>query len=352
MGLQEEGTVTVVGFGPRAARYETGARFRGEVTTAPVDYEGDPLFGTGWVTDSNIQINGNTSFSIPLWAGGSVTAQATRVLASTGNFAHSGFIGGNPAPCTIHNQSGITCNRGQTPPVVPTFVFEDRLAELRDEAPAGCDYTVPNSSSETLSATLYRNATICLGQDSRLELSGAASNTYVLGPRSSSVNLRGSSTPSGGPDGVGLKVAAGTITFTNNPQFAGTNTFFSASNLLIPSASAATISDGLIGTLFGTENGIKVATNGGNDGGRVLNAVLWANGSVCKQGNGGLSFVGTVLAKGLSNTLDNPCTLGIYWNGGGGGTIAGVSNTNIPDSGGGTNNPFAAAGIRVLARRP
>ncbi len=351
-GFQEEGTVTVVGYGPRNARYETGARFRGEVTTVPVDYEGDPLFGTGWVTDSHIAINGNTSFSIPLWAGGNLVANSTRVLASVGNFAHSGFVGGSHATCRIHNQSGIQCNSGQTPPEVPTFVFEAQLAELRDEAPAGCAYTLADGASATVSATLYQNNTICIGENSSLTLTGAASNTYVLGPRTSSVDLRGSSTPYGGPDGVGLKVAAGTITYTNTPSFAGSNTFFSASNQLIPSASAATITGGIVATLFGSEGGIKIAVNGGNDGGRVLNAILWANGSVCKQGNGGLSFNGTVLAKGLNNTLGNPCELGIYWNGGGGGAIAGVSNTNIPNAGGSTNSPYAAAGIRVLARRP
>lgn len=351
-GLNEAGTVTVRGFGPRNAQYETGARFRGEVTTVPVEGESDPLFGTGWVTDSKIQINGNTSFSIPLWAGASLTANSTKVLGTVGNFANSGFVGGNPAGCTIHGHSAVTCNRGQTPPVVPLFVFEDRLAELTDQAPMPCSVTLANGEYRELSANSYQNATICLGENSSLRLTGTASNTYVLGPRTSSVDLRGSSTPYGGPDGVGIKVAAGTITFTNNPQLAGTNTLFSATNLLIPSASSAVISGGIVATLFGTEGGIKLAQNGGNDGGRVLNAILWANGSVCKQGNGGLSFTGTVLAKGLDNTLGNPCELGIYWNGGGGGSFTGVANADIPDTGGEGNNPFAAAGIRVLARRP
>ncbi len=184
-GINEGGTVTVIGFGPRQARYETGARFRGELTSIPVEYEGDPLFGTGWVTESAISINGNTSFSIPLWAGSTLVANATRVLASAGNFAHSGFVGAQPATCRIHNQSGVVCNSGQTPPEVPLFDFDAKYAELRDEAPAGCSYTLAANGGASLSATSYRNATICLNEGSSLTLTGSASNTYVLGPRSS-----------------------------------------------------------------------------------------------------------------------------------------------------------------------
>lgn len=350
-GLHEAGTVTVRGIGPRQARYETGARFRGEVTSVEVDSDADPLFGTGWVTDAEIQINGNTSFSIPLWAGESLTANATKVLGTVGNFANSGFIGATPANCTIHGKSAVTCNRGQTPPVVPTFNFEAGALDIRDEAPAGCNYTVAAGVTASLSASLHQNKTICLGENANLTLTGTASNTFVIGPRTSSVDLRASSLAYGGaPDGIGMKIAAGTIILGTNVDMAGSNTLFSAYDVLVDKIGAATFGTGTIGTLIATEQDVSFQSVKG-----TLNAIIWTNASVCKIGGGGLSFTGTILAGGNDLGSGHLCSGrndGIYWNGGGGGTFTGVSNSNIPDTGGDDNNPFAAAGIRVLARRP
>src|SRR5690606_15704024 len=105
-GIRRGGSITVVGLGPRNARYETGARFEGQLTPVQLPGEADPLFGTGWVTDSDITINGNTTFHIPLWAGGSIQANATRVLAGAGQFAHAGFVGGRAATCRIFSGGG------------------------------------------------------------------------------------------------------------------------------------------------------------------------------------------------------------------------------------------------------
>lgn len=364
-GLVRGGTVVVRGQGPRNASYETSARFQGQLSPLEVDREADPLFGTGWVTEASIAIKGNTTFQIPLWAGQSISAQATKVIASSGNFAHSGFVSsGSPAGCTIFSQGTkyVQCQSGQTPPSVPTFQFDSALAELADEA----DVEFPACSgpnvhtfltSQSVSASVYPpNATFCLGEGVTLTITGTATGLYVLGPRSSTVNVAMNSAPaSTDPEEetrarVGVKIAAGTITQdTGSYVLAGENTLFAANSIMYQNTGSAMTNPGVISTLIGTEGNIEFR---GNTSG-TLNAVIWANGSVCKTGGGGLNFGGTILAGGaFVPGLSANCSRGIYWNGGGGGQFTTITNTNIPDLDDDTTNVFAAAGIRVLAKRP
>src|SRR5690606_20013715 len=157
----------------------TGARFVGELTSLSVPGDADPLFGTGWVTDAAIEFNGASYFSIPLWAGQSVTGNATKVLAGSGNFAHSGFLDGRPATCKIHNHSDVSCDRGQTPPVVPDFDFEERYAAMAAQA-APCPAGGTIGSSATISAELHVNSTLCLGENVTVTLTGTARGLTVL----------------------------------------------------------------------------------------------------------------------------------------------------------------------------
>jgi hypothetical protein len=364
-GVVPGGVVVVRGQGPRGASYETSARFRGQLSSVEVDAEGDPLFGTGWVTNASIAIKGNTTFTIPLWAGQAISAQATKVIASAGNFAHSGFVSsGAEADCTIFSQGTkyVRCERGQDPPSVPTFSFDAGLAELADEAEVTFPVcSGPNvhtiTSSQTINAGTYANSTLCVAEGVTLTIIGTATGLYVLGPRSSTVRMEFDSTPaSTDPDldaddrrRVGVKIAAGTITQGSGSfVLGGENTLFSANLLNYQNTGAAMTNPGVISTLIGTEGSVVF---GGNTAG-TLNAVIWANGSVCKYGGGGLNFGGTILAGGTGDAPPAPCSRGIYWNGGGGGQFTTISNTNIPGLDDDSTNIFVAAGIRILAKRP
>lgn len=353
-GLEEFGLITVRGYGPRGGRYETGARFKGEVTPIPIDGEADPIFGTGWVTDAHISINGRTDFLIPLWAGQSLEASSTRVLASAGQFAHSGFIGAQPANCTIHSQhSAVTCTSGQQPPRVPRFVFEERLAEMTDDAVA-CTEVISSSTTINGNSPNYRNTAICLAEGVTVTLTGTASGLTVLGPRTASLIIDGDSQPFGGePDGIGIRAAVGTISMGSRSAYTlrGTNTLFTAASFNVSKLVAQQLPDGVVATLIGTERNVKI-DGGGPDQSGTLGAILWADGHVCKQGNGGLNFVGSMLVGGHGAHDGNPCEAGIYWNGGGGGWFAGVSNLDIPGGDDDDENRYAASGIRIVARRP
>lgn len=351
LGVSPGGVVTVEGTGPRSSLYETGARFVGELTPIEIDPTANPLFGTGWVTDSEIQLNGNTSFTIPLWAGEVLEGSSTKVLASSGNFAHSGFVGGQPATCTIHRHSGVNCTRGQQPPVVPVFDFDETQARWRADERPTCSVTYTSNATYAASVGLP-NQTVCLGPGVTLIVTGTATGLYVMGPRDSTVDLRSNTVPSGGqPDGVGIKVSAGQILLGNGDKdLQGANTLFSASDVEIRRLGASALGASTVSTLIATEGDISVENVRG-----TLYAALWTNGSVCKQGAGGLSFAGSILARGEDprpGTLCNNRNTGIYWNGGGGGSFTGVSNPDIPDASDDGNNPFAAAGIRIQARRP
>lgn len=353
-GLQEFGVITVRGFGPRGARYETGARFKGETTPIPIDPEADPLFGTGWVTDSKIEINGKTEFLIPLWAGQSLEASATRVLASAGQFAHSGFIGPSPATCKIQAQhSAVKCTSGQEPPKVPRFDFDERLAAMTADS-AACSQVIGSSTTINGNSPHYRNATICLAEGVTVTLTGTASGLTVLGPRSAHLIIDGGSQPFGGePDGIGIRAAVGTISFGSSRSYtlSGTNTLFMASGINVSKLIANQLAGGVVATLIGTERNVKI-DGGGNDQDGTLGATIWADGHVCKQGNGGLNFIGSMLVGGHGSPDGGPCQAGIYWNGGGGGWFAGVSNVDIPGADEDNENQYAASGIRILARRP
>lgn len=364
-GIIPGGVVVVSGQGQRGASYETSARFRGQLSPVEVEPEADPLFGTGWVTNASISIKGNTTFTIPLWAGQAISAQATKVIASAGNFAHSGFVAsGAEANCTIFSQGTkyVRCERGQDPPDVPAFDYDAGLAELAGEAEVAfptCSgpnvYTI--ATTQTINAGTFANATICLAEGVTLTITGTATGLYVLGPRSSTVHMAFGSTPaSTDPDldaddrrRVGVKIAAGTITQSSSSfVLAGENTVFSANSLNYQNTGSAMTNPGVISTLIATEGNVIF---GGNTAG-TLNAVIWANGSVCKYGGGGLNFGGTILAGGGGAAPPSPCTRGIYWNGGGGGQFTTISNSNIPDLDESTTNIFVAAGIRILAKRP
>jgi hypothetical protein len=356
-GFRPGGSITVVGYGPRNARYETGARFVGQLTPVQIPGEADPLFGTGWVTDAHITINGNTSFYIPLWAGGNITANATRVLAGAGQFAHAGFVGGKPAQCKIFSggPSGqyVRCDSGQEPPNVPEFNFDEQLAALQAERPV-CTATITTSGSVSASGYVA-GSTICLGEGVTVTITGTATDLYILGPRSATVIFDAKSQPVGGdPTKVGVKIAVGRITPGNNFNLSGTNTLYAAESILFHSTGYAvtgTSTDAgvIVRTLIGTEKGVHFK---GNTAGQ-LSSVIWANGHVCKSGGGGLDFAGTILARGQGPVdLENPCTEGIYWNGGGGGKVASVESPDIPSSDDDAEEIYAAAGIVVVARRP
>mgnify|MGYP007032565953 CR=1 FL=1 len=363
-GTVRAGTVTVRGAGPAGSQYETGARFQGELTPIDVPTEQDPVFGVGWVSRAEIRINGNTSFRIPLWAGNDLVGSSTKVLNNTSNFARSGWRPGLPrtpenrAACTIHAHSVVVCDRGTDPPEIPLFDFDAQLAAAYAErsvslpSMAGCTLNVPAGATPTINASLHTNGTICLGENANVTLTGVATNLYVLGPRSSRVDLRAGSTPPfGEANGRGLKLVVGTIRMGNgNADLSGMNTLFAANDVEIDKVGASALGTDTVQTLIATEGDVKFQSVRG-----TLYTVVWANGSVCKIGGGGLNFVGAILAIGSDprpGTLCNDRNLGIYWNGGGGGTFTGIANVDIPDTPPATASQFTASGIRILARRP
>jgi len=358
-GFRPGGSITIVGFGPRNARYETGARFLGQLTPVQIPGEADPLFGTGWVTDAHITIKGDTTFHIPLWAGGNIEAKATRVLAGAGQFAHAGFVRGRPATCKIFSGGGpsgqyVRCDSGQEPPNVPEFNFDEQLAELQAERPF-CTETI--TSNRPVSATSYpAGSVICLGEGVTLTVTGTATDLFILGPRSSTVIFNATSQPQGGdPTKIGVKVAVGRFVPGNSFSLNGTNTIFAAQTIKFENTGYAitgtsTAAGAIVRTVIGTEKGVHFK---GDTSGQ-LSSVIWANGHVCKSGGGGLDFAGTILARG-QGPLDfdiGACTEGIYWNGGGGGRVASVEQPDIPSSDEDAEETYAAAGIVVVARRP
>lgn len=367
------GVVTVEGTGPRNSSHMSSARFQGQVTPFDVVGEIDPIFGTGWVTDGSIQIKGGSTFYIPLWAGDDLWTSNTSVIDQGGNFAWAGGTGRNA--CKIQTGTGlVVCDSPRPRPTIPRFEFDAGLLELASERSATpveefdpngayCDVTL--SGTTNVDASLYTNQTICLEDGANVTITGTATGLYVLGSRSASVNIQANSSPSDSiadcdaaledgdsrnPNCVGLKVAVGTVSFTG-ASLTGVNTIYAANSLTDPelgSALAGSDAD-IVTNVIATERDIEFRGGDGTD----LAAVLWANGSVCKIGFGGMNFSGTILARGESNDMGAPCIRGIYWNGAGGAEFSAVSNPNLPeDEDGDPDQVFLSAGIRVLVKRP
>jgi hypothetical protein len=366
--VPQSGSVTVQGVGPLGAVYESSARFTGLRTPIELPPGTEPLFGVGFVTPEQITINGNARFEMSLWAGKGISGSATRVLDGAERSAKAGFrngVDGTPAECRLNTNSEVECVSGQTPPDPDPFDFDIGLAELLEER-YGEDATL-SSCAETFSgttivnATTYVGSTICLDENAVVTLTGTARGLYVLGPRSATVDLQASSVPTSAEDPLALKVAAGTIRFdnygTSAAELGGVNTFYAVDDLNLKNVKSAVTGDSEI--LFATEGSLVMgASLGGSKkaDARTLDAVIWANGSVCKLGSGGLSFNGAIVARGESGHADGcpgGAPDGIYWNGGGGGQFTTNLNPDIPeDDGGGGEDEFDVSGIRVLAKRP
>jgi len=367
--VPQSGSVTVQGIGPRGAVYESSARFTGLRTPIEVPPGTDPLFGVGFVTPEQITINGNAQFEMSLWAGKGISGSATRVLDGTERSAKAGFrngVDGTPAECRLNANSEVECVSGQEPPNPDPFDFDVGLAELLAQR-FGEGATL-ESCTETLSGTQIVSAsayspgdTICLEENAVLTLTGTAQGLYVLGPASATVDLQASSIPISTEDPLALKVAAGTIRFDNYGSSAaalgGVNTFYAVNDFNLKNVKSAVTGDSEI--LFGTEGSLVMgASLGGKkkDDARTLDAAIWVNGSVCKLGSGGLSFNGSIVARGESGHAagcPGGAADGIYWNGGGGGQFTTNLNPDIPeDDGDGGDDEFDVSGIRVLAKRP
>lgn len=342
-GVIGGGSVTVVGYGPNKARYETGARFEGQMSEFSRPGTGEPAFGIGWVTDSDMEISGKTTFSIPLWAGGSIDGSGNSVnVLPVAKFVWAA------GECKLKlGKSPLDCESGADAPEIPRFVFADQLAELQAERPT-CDVTI--TSSQSLNASSYKNKTVCLTDGVTLTVSGTAEGLYILGPETTTVRFN--ATAQGTAESIGVKIAAGTFTTTTGFTLNGMNTIFTMNSINFVNNSTYTNgvregSDHYVNTLLGTEGIVYVHKAEGK-----LDAIIWANGHFCKHGAGGLDFVGSILTKGLGPTSGNPCTRGIYWNGGGGGTFTAVGNDDIPTKDEDEAVDFSAAGILVVAKRP
>lgn len=342
-GISAGGMVTVVGFGPRNARYETGARFEGQLSEFSRPGPGEPAFGIGWVTDSDMEISGKTTFSIPLWAGGTIDGSGNAVnVLPVAKFVWAA------GECKLKlGKSPLDCESGTESPNIPKFVFADELADLRLERPT-CDLNVTTSSN--LNATSYRNKTVCLADGVNLTVNGTAEGLYILGSEKTTVTFNG--TAEGTADSIGVKIAVGRFTTSSGFTLNGMNTIFTVESIDFVSNSTYTNgtmsgSEHYVNTLLGTEGNVYVHKAEGK-----LDAIIWANGHFCKHGNGGLDFVGSILTKGLGPTSGKPCTPGIYWNGGGGGTFTAVGNEDIPTKDEDEAVDFSAAGILVVAKRP
>lgn len=365
----QSGSVTVQGVGPRGAVYESSARFTGLRTPIEVPPGTDPLFGVGFVTPEQITINGNAQFEMSLWAGKGISGSATRVLDGAERSAKAGFrngVDGTPATCRLNAGSEVECVSGQTPPNPDPFDFDVGLGELLVErygagaTLASC--TTVFSGTQIVNASTYTpGSTICLAENAVVTLTGTAQGLYVLGPASATVDLQASSLPTSTEDPLALKIAAGTIRFdnygTSAAELGGVNTFYAVNDLNLKNVKSAVTGDSEI--LFATEGSLVMgASLGGSKkaDARTLDAVIWANGSVCKLGSGGLSFNGAIVARGESGHAagcPGGAADGIYWNGGGGGQFTTNLNPDIPeDDGGGDDDEFDVSGIRVLAKRP
>ena len=361
-----EGTVTIRGLGGRGAEYVSSARFVAQRTPNPIPPGASSEFGVGFVTPKGIRINGATTFEISLWAGDYITASATNVLSGSARSARAGWVnaivGGTEAECKISEDSGVECLSGQQPPDPDPFVFEDGRMELWDERGQECDVTYSSNTSINAS-TLPAKHTVCLTGSATLNLSGTATGLYVIGTSTTTVNLSASSVPvSGDPDAdeedqVGLKIASGTIALDRGTDFelSGVNTLYAVNTLNLVNV-RSTITGASPSIFMATEGNVDFGANtgkGGKKGDGTLNAVILANGSVCKFGSGGLNFSGGIVALGQTPSTRPQCgSHAIYWNGGGGGLITDNTNPNIPTGGDDAGTEFEAAGIRVLAKRP
>lgn len=348
-GLIPGASVTVQGFGPRQARYETGARFVGQLSEFEAPGPSDPRFGTGWVTESGITVNGNTEFSIGLWAGGDIIGSggAARVLTIAGFLQAAG-------DCNIAvegDSKEFKCESGAAAPEVPLFNFQEALEDLEADRPL-CDFTFPGKGKGPFSlGAAHVDKTICIEDGKSVTFTGTARGVYIRGSRTTTVTFEGF-TATGTSENFGVKVAAGTIIpgKNSNVTFNGVNTLYSANDFVANSSGFVTRgtqvgSDVYVNTLFATEGSYVI-----DKAGDPFSGIIWANGSVCKEGGGGTSFVGAILAKGL---VAGPCKQkGIYWNGGGGGKFTAIDNNDIPEFDPETGPSYAAAGILVTSKRP
>lgn len=337
------GTVTVRGFGPRGAEYESSARFEGARTPVPIPPGADPLFGYGLVTPHNIGAPGGASadFGMSMWAGGSIGGNFRVVK---GQQALSG-VG---ETCKIHPQSDTSCLESP-PPAPPAFDFEEGLAEFREEREGECTVTVTRNGPVDASF-LAEGSTVCLAPNVTATITGTATDLYVLGPITSTVVYSATSrAPAGG--GPSLKIAAGNVVFGETAVFGGMISVYSASDVVLTGVRSA-IGESI--ALIATEASLYIPS-GGKKTSTILNAILWVNGSACKHGNGGLDLNGSIVALGQSDQVSSCPSRdrGIYWNGVGGATFSYDEHPDIPPSDpGDEDQAFDAAGIRVLAKRP
>mgnify|MGYP000049284632 FL=1 len=345
-GTVTGGHLTVTGYGRGSAVHRATAHFT----------VGSDTRFEGWQTTNDVTLNGRMDLSIPLAANGSIRAPAARDARPTdvANASPLGTSGiradGTPHECDLGKGGRAPeCRAGAARVPDQALNRADLVADWGD----GCRFTFTGSVS--IDASAYPPGTrLCLGDGAEATLRGEASGLTVVGGNDTTVRIEATSTDADGlATPFGLRVSAATVAPGDGMRLTGTNTLLAERDVVFDARRAAIEGtpgpDGgtIIGTLVASEGNVRFERKPST----VFHTAVFAEGSVCKRGGGGMDFTGPIYARARPDIdIGRPCQRGIYWNGGGGGAVEAVANPGFLSA---TRDPDAPPpGVSLRARRP
>lgn len=398
--------VAVRGSGPRNAQHVSRARIE---TTYNAIGGGNPgEFAEGFVTDGMIDFNGTGSYDINFYAkskievNGNSTLGAGYIAESLGEckigkttcvtlpqdaaknlplfnwHRYSLALLNDPTALLVDAENPDAVNLSATSRLVIPIASADPIPQLQatvdlsaispsDGTPGSsgvaCSRVVPRSQSSLTLNSSDVGGTICLEPGASVVVSGTATDLFIVGDESTSVNLSGASQPPGSdPTLMGVAVIAGTVNLTDGGQnkhnpmnLSGRNFVYSYNSIDFDKGILASNPSGVEGayarTIIASQGDIDMNGAGNSD---IVNSVFWAAGSWCINGRIG-TFRGTVLSNVDASSTGDGCvgdTHGIRGNGS-------ITDAGLPDGidvnvpGGGTPElDLQTVGIRVLAKTP
>lgn len=347
----EDGTVVggrihVVGYGRESAAHRTSARF---TVASASGFE-------GWQTTSDMTIKGRVDLSIPLAANGRIEARAARDARSSSAQAARplGASGvrddGSPHPCELgRGRHAPECEAG-TAAVRAQALDRDGLV---DAWGGTCSFTL--SGVTNVDADAYPPGTrLCLEDGSEMTVRGEASGLTIVGGPDTTVRIAARSSDAASLDPpYGLRVSAASVVPADGMRLSGRNTLLAERDVVFDArdyaieGTAAPGGSTIVRTLIASEGNVRFERKPSSG----LQAAIFADGSVCKRGAGGMGFAGPIYARAHPDVdVPRPCTPGIYWNGGGGGRVESVENDDFLSA---VRDPDAPpAGVTLVSRRP
>lgn len=291
------GVVEVEGRGGGTGVYRTSARFRGTIDTDPDENVVFEDFPADFVTPGQLIAHGNAKFGVNVHVGDGITATGQARLID------SSWIRSATSTCAIGSgRNQILCEADAEMPSIPVVSFGSLRDDLRTTRPTCTEIITTDTFG--LDVSTMAGATICVVDGVTLEIVGNATELFVIGEEDSTVVVRANATPpADDAAGVGLKVAAGTVSPAGPGVLGiGENTIVSKNSINLE-RDVFVGQDGIVRTYVATEGDIRFA----GAGNQVLYGFFHANGDVCTQGTLSV-FYGSILAgTDRSEGVDGLC---------------------------------------------